>query len=189
MTNPTSPQWREQVIAEFNAADARAAALAKTLTVEQLNWRSGPGKWSIGQCLDHLRVANEVYLAPMTRALEGKPPGVATALTPGWFGRWFIRTAIEPSAASRKGKAPKKIVPIASVDATILDRFLASNDDARDLVERASGYDVNRIRFQNPFVPVIWFTVGTGIEILWRHQRRHLLQAEGIRQSAGFPAR
>jgi hypothetical protein len=79
-------------------------------------------------------------------------------------------------------------VPIATVDATILDRFLASNDAARALVERASGYDVNRIRFQNPFVPVIFFTVATGLEVLWRHQRRHLLQAERIRQSPGFPA-
>jgi hypothetical protein len=183
----SSPPWPAQIVAEFNAADARATALAKSLTVEQLNWRSDPGKWSIGQCLDHLRVANEVYIRPMTRALDGKPPGVAKELAPGWFGRWFIRTAIEPSAASRKGKAPKKIVPIATVDATILDRFLASNDAARALVERASQHDVNRIRFQNPFVPVIFFTVATGLEVLWRHQRRHLLQAERIRHSAGFP--
>lgn len=180
--------WADRIIAEFNAADLRAAAVAKSLTVEQLNWRSDPGKWSVGQCLDHLRVANEVYIPPMTKALEGRPHGVATELTPGWFGRWFIKSYIEPSAVTKKGKAPSKIVPIATVDATILDRFLASNDDARALVERASQYDVNRIRFQNPFVPVIWFTVATGLEVLWRHQRRHLLQAERIRQLAGFPS-
>lgn len=187
MPDSNPPPWRGRVLAEFSAADVRAAAVAKGLTVEQLNWRSDPGKWSVGQCLDHLRVANEVYIAPMTKALEERPHGVANELTPGWFGRWFIKSYIEPSAVTKKAKAPSKIVPIAKVDATILDRFLASNKDARALVERASQYDVNRIRFQNPFVPVIWFTVGTGLEILWRHQRRHLLQAEGIRQSAGFP--
>lgn len=180
--------WVDRVLAEFTAADERAVALAKSLTVDQLNWRSDPGKWSVGQCLDHLRVANAVYIPPMTRALEGRPHGVAHELTPGWFGRWFIKTSIEPSPVTKKSKAPSKIVPIATVDATILDRFLASNDDARAFVERASHYDVNRIRFQNPFVPVIWFTVATGLEVLWRHQRRHLLQAERIRQSPGFPA-
>src|SRR2546430_4319296 len=38
-----------------------------------------------------------------------------------------------------------------------------------------------RSRFKNPFVRIIRFTVGTGLEVLWRHERRHLLQAERIR--------
>jgi hypothetical protein len=45
-------------------------------------------------------------------------------------------------------------------------------------VERAADCDVNRIRFRNPFVPLIRFTLGTGLEILVRHERRHLEQAE-----------
>jgi len=49
-------------------------------------------------------------------------------------------------------------------------------------------YDVNRIRFKNPFVPLIRFTVGTGLEIVSQHESRHLLQAERIRESPGFPA-
>jgi hypothetical protein len=32
----------------------------------------------------------------------------------------------------------------------------------------------------NPFVPLVRFTVGTGVEIVWRHQHRHLLQAERV---------
>ena len=64
---------------------------------------------------------------------------------------------------------------------------MRSNDVARDLVRRASACDVNHIRFVNPFVPLLRFTVGTGLEIVWRHQRRHLLQAERIRQASGFP--
>ena len=74
------------------------------------------------------------------------------------------------------------------IDATILDRFLRSNHDARELMDRARGYDVNRIRFQNPFIPLIYFTVGTGLEIVSKHEHRHLLQAERIRTSPAFPA-
>ena len=73
--------------------------------------------------------------------------------------------------------------------ASVLDRFLISNRDAREVVYRASNYDVNRIRFTNPFIPVIRFTVGTGLEIVSKHQRRHLLQAERIRKSLEFPRR
>jgi hypothetical protein len=55
------------------------------------------------------------------------------------------------------------------------------------LIERASEYDVNRIRFVNPFIPVIRFTTGTGLQIVARHEVRHLLQAERVKEAAGFP--
>ena len=108
-------------------------------------------------------------------------------ITPGWFGRWFIRTQIDPSTQRRRGRAPRKITPAPRVDSSVLDEFVRSNDAVRDLVRRASAYDVNRIRFVNPFVPLVRFTVGTGLEIVWRHQRRHLLQAERVKRSPGFP--
>jgi hypothetical protein len=112
---------------------------------------------------------------------------VVQEITPGWFGRWFIRNHIAPSPEIRRGRAPKAITPSAEVDASILHRFLGSNQQARELVHRARNYDVNRIRFKNPFVPVIRFTIGTGFEILSKHQQRHLLQAERIRASVDFP--
>jgi hypothetical protein len=180
MSSDVLPAWVTRLLSEIDAADERAMALAKPLTPEQLNWKPSPGEWSIGQCVDHLCVANEVYLAAMEKGLPGRPRGVAQEIAPGWFGRWFIRTAIEPSAQSRKGRAPRKIVPASNVDGTILDRFLRTNVEAREFVRRAALYDVNRVRFQNPFVPIIFFTVGTGLEILVRHQRRHLLQAERV---------
>ena len=176
------PPWATRLLSELDAADERAVTLAKPLSADQLNWKPSPGEWSIGQCLDHLCVANEVYLAAMETGLPGRPPGVAQEITPGWFGRWFIRTAIEPSPQSRKGRAPRKIVPASSVDGTILDRFLHTNVKAREFVRRAARYDVNHVRFRNPFVPIVFFTIGTGLEILVRHQRRHLLQAERVAQ-------
>ena len=38
------------------------------------------------------------------------------------------------------------------------------------------------IRFRNPFIPLLRFTVGTGLEIVAKHESRHLLQAEGVRR-------
>lgn len=69
----------------------------------------------------------------------------------------------------------------------VLDELRRSNQAVRELIRRASDYDVNRIRYRNPFIPLLRFTVGTGLEIIVKHQSRHLLQAEGVRQSAGFP--
>ena len=174
--------WPRRLIASLNWSDDQARQIAGTLTAEALNWKPAPSSWSVGQCLHHLYVANQVYVPPMARALDGRQPAPVDEITPGWFGRWFIRSYIEPSSRSRRSRAPRKIAPAPLVDTSIVDLFVRSNDTARDLVQRASAHDVNRIRFVNPFVPLVRFTVGTGLEIICRHQRRHLLQADAIKQ-------
>jgi len=183
----SAPAWPSRVIAGLNDADRRASALARGLSAAQLNWKPSPHQWSIGQCLDHLLVSSEVYLPPISRALDGRASSPVDEITPGLVGRFFIRTFIEPSTQRLRGRAPGKIRPAKDVAPDILDRFLRSNDLARALVRRASAYDVNRIRFVNPFVPLLRFNVATGIEVLWRHQHRHLLQAERVRQAETFP--
>jgi hypothetical protein len=181
------PAWSIRLIAELDTADERANKLTIGLTTEQLNWQPEPGVWSIGQCLEHLCITNEAYLPAMSSSLLGKPISAVQDITPGWFGRWFISTYIEPSRQTKHVRAPKKIVPGARVECSVLDRFLRSNQAARELIHHAREYDVNRIRFKNPLIPVLRFTVGTGLEIVSGHERRHLLQAERVRRCSGFP--
>jgi hypothetical protein len=187
MSSPL-PAWSVRLIAELDVADQRAKALAMGLSSEQLNWQPQPGAWSVGQCLEHLCAANEIYLPAMSSSLVDKPTSAVDEITPGWFGRWFIASYIEPSPRSKRARAPRKIAPGAQVESSVLDRFVRSNHSIRQLVRDASNYDVNRIRFRNPFVPLIRFTVGTGFEILSKHERRHLLQAEGVKRNPAFPA-
>ncbi len=176
--------WSRQLIAELLASDQRAITLARGLSVEELNWKPRPESWSVGQCLEHLCITNEVYAPPIATALDNQPRSPVETITPGWFGRWFIRSFIAPSPQTKKARAPGKITPVLSlVEPSILDRFLTTNRDVRALIERAAPYDVNRIRFPNPFIGVIRFTVGTGFEIISKHEDRHLLQAEKVRKS------
>jgi hypothetical protein len=190
MTVDGAPRWCARLIADFSAADTRATTLAARLTRERVNWKPRPDAWSIGQCLQHLAISNDLYIdaieAAMTRNLTTTGPVDEIAI--GALSRWFIRSYIAPSPQTKRARAPKRIVPAAAIDENVLDRFLDSNQRIRAIVRRAGDYDVNRIRFRNPFVPVIRFTVGTGFELLARHEERHLLQAERVRQAPGFPA-
>lgn len=179
--------WTERLLSDLDEASASARRLVEGLSNEQLNWQPTAEAWSIGQCLEHLCITNEQYLPAIEGSLAGKTKGQAERITPGWFGRWFIESFIEPSGRTKKAKAPKKIAPASQVDGAVLERFLSSNEKARKLIARASEYDVNKIRFKNPFIPLIWFTVGTGLVIVTRHQHRHLLQAEKVKEAAGFP--
>jgi hypothetical protein len=180
--------WSRRLTSELDASDRRAERLAKTLSLEQLNWRPRPDAWSIGQCLQHLFITNEVYLPAIAASLEGHRQSRVEEILPGWFGRWFIRKFIQPSPDTSRARAPKKIEPGIHVESSVLDAFVRSNDGTRALIRRASNYDVNRIRFKNPFIPMLRFTMGTGFEIVSKHQSRHLLQAERVRESVNFPA-
>ncbi len=189
MPNDTSPRWSTRLVAELTGSDARAAALAGTLTRAQVNWPPRPGAWSVGQCLQHLAICNEVYIEAIEAALTGNltVTGPVDDITIGAPSRWFIRSFIAASPEMKRAKAPKTITPAATITEDILVRFLRSNERVRAVIRRAVDYDVNRVRFRNPFVPLIRFTVGTGFEILARHEDRHLLQAERVKQTPQFP--
>jgi hypothetical protein len=181
------PVWANRLRTSLDTVQARVVALTSGLSAKQMNWRSSPDSWSIGQCLDHLRATNTIYVPPMSDSLPSVAAGPVDEIRPGWFGRFFIRAVIEPTQATRKFKAPAKATPGSAVDAIITERFLKSNELAYALIDKAGPHDVNRVRFVNPFVPLIRFTVGTGLEILTRHQHRHLLQAQRVRAHPGFP--
>jgi hypothetical protein len=172
---------------ELSANDESARALMAGLTDEQLNWQPAPGSWSVGQCLEHLCITNEAYLPAIGAALRGTPDAPAEDITPGWFGRWFLRKFVEPSNESKRVGAPAKIRPGTRVGLSVLNRLLASNQACRELIGKTRTKDVNSIRFRNPFLPGIRFTVGTGLQIVASHERRHLKQAERVRESVSFP--
>jgi len=176
-----------RILSELDAADRRAESVAAALSPSQLNWQPRQGAWSVGQCLDHLRAGNKIMAPVLSSALEGRPHRPVEEITPGWFGGWFIRTFIAPNPGGTRTKAPKKIEPAILVEPVILENYLRSTEAARVVVRQASKYDVNHIRYKNPFLPLLRFTVGEGLEIIAKHQGRHLLQAEAVRQSAGFP--
>ena len=179
--------WHVRLMEDLNASDEIARRLVNGLNEEQLNWPPAPGSWSMGQCFEHLCITNEAYLPAITEALKETPDAPVVQLVPGWFGGWFIRSFVEPSPQTKRASAPAKIRPTARVGLAVLDRFLSGNGACRKLITDARNKDVNRIRFWNPFVKGIRFTVGTGLEIIAGHERRHLLQAERVRNSANFP--
>ena len=179
--------WSARLTAELAANDKTAKDLVAGLTDEQLNWQPVPGTWSIGQCLEHLCAANEVYLPPISVALRAKPRSPVEQICLGVLGDWFIRNFIEPSTNGKRAQAPRKIKPGLQADLSVLDRFLNGNAAWRHLIQAASENDVNHIRFWNPFIPGLRFRVGTGFQIIASHERRHLLQAKRVRESSEFP--
>src|SRR5689334_2417184 len=111
---PKLPAWSKRLLSELENADRRAERLARGLTREQFNWNAGPGAWSIGQCLEHLRIGNEIYLPAISNSLEGKQPSPVQEVVLSRVSRWFIHTYIGPAVGTR-ANAPSKIRPAEAV--------------------------------------------------------------------------
>lgn len=168
------------IVATLRAASKEAEDLVASIAPNLLDTRSNTGGWSIAQCLDHLARTNRAYSTAMREAavraihLQNKPR--THEVRPGWLSRWFIRK-LEPPVIQRM-KAPAKIVPAPNLDGQIaLREFVRSQNAIIDLLTECKDLDLNGIRFTNPFIGGIRFSLGAGFLIIAAHDRRHLWQA------------
>jgi hypothetical protein len=174
--------------AAFDAAERDARALVAGLTEELGAWRAAPGSWSVAECLDHLSTANGVYLRAMQpaadRALTQGRRRRRPAL-PGFIGGWFIRTLEPPVTPRFKSTAPRSIRPrTAPALRDASTQFLASHDDARAFLRKYAAIDLAGVRFPNPFIRGVRFSLATGLHVIAAHERRHLWQAWRVRHAA-----
>src|SRR5215813_1774027 len=62
----------QQMLQKGKAAGEKAKAEFSNITLPQLNWKPAPDSWSIGQCLDHLVVADCLYFPTFKQIAENK---------------------------------------------------------------------------------------------------------------------
>lgn len=167
---------------------ADAAALVAGLPEELGTWRPAPQAWSVAECLDHLATADRVYLAAMRPAATGARAagrwrrGPATT---GLIGGWFARSLEPPARRLLKMKAPRKIRPRPGppLAASHAD-YVTAHREVVAFLHDSADLDLARIRFPNPFVPGIRFSLATGLHVIASHERRHLWQAWNVRRGA-----
>jgi hypothetical protein len=172
----------------FDAAERDACALVGGLNEALGTWRAGADSWSVAECLDHLATGNRVYLRAMQpageRALRDGRRRRGPA-QPGLIGRWFIRTLEPPVKPRFRMKAPQSIRPRSSppLDDAFAE-FLASHNEVRIFLQKYADIDLVGVRFANPFIRGVRFSLATGLHVLAAHERRHLWQAWRVRQAA-----
>lgn len=178
----------EGLLLQLQAASQEVPGLIGGLTPEQFNWTQAAGRWSIGQCLEHLNITTERYLPVFATAIaNARAAGrlSATPITLGLLERLFL-DSIEPPARL-KTSAPKAFVapPHLPVEAT-LARWNSMQDGFAACITSAEGVDFRGVKVRSQFGPVS-FSLGGTFLILLAHQRRHLWQARQVRLDAAFP--
>jgi DinB superfamily len=183
--NMTLPPELRQLEDQLDTIVRNAQELVSGLTEERAGWRATPDSWSVSQCLDHLAIGNRVYLGAMQpAALRAREQGRhrrGPAL-PGIVGRLFVGALEPPVKFLFPMKSPQKIRPRAAPSlAEALAAFVASQNEVRSFLHENADLDLAAVRFPNPFVPGIRFSLATGLHVIAAHERRHLWQARRVR--------
>jgi hypothetical protein len=174
--------------AAFEAASRDARALVAGLDEATGTWRPDVASWGVAECLDHLAIGNRVYLEAMRpvaeRALrDGR--GRRRPARPGLAGSWFVRTLEPPVKPRLRMRAPRRIQPRPSPAlADAAAAFLTSQEEVRAFLHRYATIDLAGLRFPNPFIRGVRFSLATGLHVLAAHARRHLWQGWRVRQAA-----
>ena len=172
----------------YDATERDARAVVEGLSPEAGTRRAARGSWSVAECLDHLATANRVYLQAMQPAAERALAAGRwrrRPAHPGLIGGWFVRVLEPPARPGLKSRAPNAIRPRESPPLDDAFRqFLTSKAEVRAFLDRFKGIDLAGVRFPNPFIRGVHFSLATGLHVIAAHERRHIWQAWNVRRAA-----
>lgn len=199
-------------LSDLAAARADTLRLAHGLRADQLGFAPAPGRWSVGEVLDHLLKAEDLYRREIRRLIalkrSGQPPRirrtladitVAPAFVPAAAMVWLdlpvrMLNSMVP-AGVRDALTENVIVPFKNPAAATpvagrpgaeliadLERSLA---ETRELLERNSDIDFRELISEHPLTGVN--DVHQILAFVARHERRHHAQIRANFAHRRFP--
>jgi len=166
----------EVTLAKLDEAEARVKKVFEGMSDEVFNRPGPPSNWSPAMILDHLLIVDDPYLGKLA-AVTDLPPGGGDEVRYSWLGKFLM------NAGGPKGNAPapKSMTPKAGPrNREIVERYLAHLAEARRQAERLRGVDLNKVRINNPFMPIFRMTAGDVLGLMESHKERHIQQIEAM---------
>jgi hypothetical protein len=159
----------------------------KSLSQEQLNFRTSPEQWSILQCLEHLNLYGDFYLPAIEKQiLAHKHGGSNKVFKSGLIGNYFANLMKSTNGAVKKMKSPKDKVPAYSgLTITTIDRFLKQQELLKKLLNQARSVDLTKTKVPISLTRFIRLRLGDTFRFFVYHIERHVAQAERVRAVSG----
>ncbi len=176
-----------RLVSEFDTAQARLHRLAEA--VDEAGWTTRPvaNRWSIDECVAHVRLTNERYLPILDEAADTAPawPDGPDGPLERPFRRdlagWLLSWMMEPPVRLRLPTGNEFLPPGPASRSATLAAFDATQAALRERLRRLDGYDITTIRITSPFNASLRYSAWSALCILAAHERRHLWQAERVR--------
>jgi uncharacterized damage-inducible protein DinB len=196
----------------MDGARARTLEMVASLSQRQLDFAPGPGRWSIGEVLDHLLAVDRLYreeiAALVALARAGRRPylrrtfrdiNIAPLFLPDALLPWLdlplsLLNRVTPDAVRDvltrlpivPSRRPDRGAPRARRPGPELRRELATSlAGLRALVDANADLDFRTLVLEHPVTGVSH--VPRLLAFVAEHERRHQRQIDGIRRHRQFP--
>jgi hypothetical protein len=170
------------------AIEVEAERLCAGMREDQLSWRPQVRCWSIAENLAHLRITTEVFLPAVDAAIiiaKEKKLQCTGPLSLSLLSRLAI-SRLEPGVRM-KLRAPEALQPRSPRAPSVeLELFLASQGAIRQRIADVDGLDLTAFRFSSPVTRYVRLNLLEFFLATNAHARRHLQQANAVRQSVLF---
>ncbi len=153
----------------------------RPLAADVLNRRPGVGRWTVGQCLEHLNIVGGYFLPEIRKRLkqaQGRGSQPAAAVKSGFVGSRMIAAMRRP-AGEKALTSPDRYAPTGTrLPRTVSEVFSRQLDELLSLVLLARQVNANAVRIPNPIIPLLYLRLTDQLELLVVHIQRHIIQAE-----------
>jgi len=180
MSAQVSPQLAD-LDRQFDANTAHAQQLFAGLTPQQLAQHALVDGWSIAECLEHLTLSlmNPDYLLYIDEE-TGRAPRGSGPYKKDWLGA-LLAWSLEPPYRM-KTKTLSAWEPQRPAVERVLPDFLKLQQRLKNSLRLANGRAIDKVKIRSPFDQRIRYNLFSFFHVMAAHQRRHLWQAERVRE-------
>lgn len=178
-----------EIIESLESAQRRLRALTDQLPDKDWSKRPGPNRWSAADCVEHLNLTTRAYLPVLRDATaRAREVGEVGGARRRRYRRdplgWFMSMMIGPLHHRGRSqvvrfKTTRPFVPKSGQSRSqLLSDFVRLQSDLVTLVRSGDGLPLDRVEIVSPFTTRMKYNAYSAMELVARHQHRHIRQAE-----------
>ena len=178
-----SQEDRAKVLKWLDESYAQTIAAVEKLNDAQWTFKAAPEKWSVGEVVEHIMLAEGTLFAQMEKAL-------ATPIRPDWVEKtkgkadFIERVMVKPQG---KAQAPEAIVPTGKIPrAELMAKLKAARTRTREFATNTKD-DLHSHTTDHVFPVFNTLSAYQWLIYIPLHNIRHNQQIEEVKASANFP--
>lgn len=179
----------EHVLVMLNEIEDKVKQSFCDLNTKQINWQADKKSWSIGSCMAHLVLSNELYIQVLEEVKNNTHyKGFWTKL-PYWNTVWgkILINSVDPEK-NKKSPTTKELDTIGKhYTSKIFDEFLESQTKVKLLAHELDTFEQDKIVVSFPAIKRITMKLEVAFEVLWKHELKHFNQAMAVLNNKDFP--
>ena len=183
------PELLRQVRQDLQIQRQKVEDVLQHYPEEVLQYRPGPEKWNILECLEHLNLTYDYYLPQIKKGIaKGQHLPPKEYFQTGWFGN-YMTSGMQPKPSGKIGMKTKtfqKTTPQLEEGGKdkVIHTFLKNQNTFLSHVEKGATLNLERIKVISLIGPILKFKLGDAFRFLTAHNNRHFQQIENVLEAA-----